>query len=199
MRSLIADLVDATQALRAPSGTVGAADDVFRARAGFLSANGGADAENSLGITVENGTRADSYDIEIRQIAEAHKVAGTALSSNSTDLGYSGVIRLGTVDGESADITIDGGMTLGGDRRGDQQSVGCQRSPGDGPEGFGLHLQAGPVHHRDRADDRGQRRLRRRHPLVARNPRRGRRLRRRAAGGAGCDLHCGWRRDHARR
>lgn len=112
MRSLLSGLVDATQALRAPSGTVGAADDVFRARAGFLSANGGADAENSLGITVENGTRADSYDIEIRQIAKAHKVAGTALSSNSTDLGYSGVISLGTVDGESVDITIDGGMTL---------------------------------------------------------------------------------------
>ena len=112
MRSLVADLVDATQALRAPSGTIGAADDVFLARAGYLSANGSVDAEGSLGITVKNGTRPASYDIKIRQIAQAHKVAGAAFSSNSTDLGYSGVVRLGTVGGQSVDIAIDGGMTL---------------------------------------------------------------------------------------
>jgi flagellar hook-associated protein 2 len=112
MRSLLADLVDAAQALRAPSGTIGAADDVFLARAGFLTANGAVNAEGSLGITVENGTRAEDYDIEIRQIAKAHKVVGAAFSSSSTDLGYSGVISLGTVGGQNVDIAIDGGMTL---------------------------------------------------------------------------------------
>lgn len=112
MRSLLADLADAAQALRAPSGTIGAADDVFLSRAGFLTANGAVNAESSLGITVENGTRAEDYDIEIRQIAKAHKVAGAAFSSNSTDLGYSGVISLGIVGGQSVDIAIDGGMTL---------------------------------------------------------------------------------------
>ena len=62
----------------------------------ILSANGGADAENSLRHhRSRTGPAPPATTSRFRQIAEAHKVAGTALPSNSTDLGYSGVIRPG--------------------------------------------------------------------------------------------------------
>lgn len=112
LQSLLETLETSAQALRAPSGTLSKTDDVFQDRTAYLTANGSVDASSSVSVTTDSGAQIGSHDLKILQLAKAHKVAGAALSSSATELGYSGVISLGTADGSSADITITSDMTL---------------------------------------------------------------------------------------
>lgn len=111
-QTLLSALETAAQALRAPSGSSNADDNVFLDRTAYLTANGSVDASSSVSVTTESGALLGSHDLQILQLAKTHKVAGTAVDSKTTDLGYAGVIRLGTVDGDTADITISADMTL---------------------------------------------------------------------------------------
>ncbi|MDR3476223.1 MAG: flagellar filament capping protein FliD [Devosia sp.] len=112
MQTLLAAVETAAQALRAPSGTSMQSTDVFQSRAAYLTANGDVDASTTLAATVESGSTKGSYDLEVSQLAKSEKVGGTAVSSDSTDLGYSGVIAVGTDSSSLTDITITSGMTL---------------------------------------------------------------------------------------
>jgi flagellar hook-associated protein 2 len=112
LQSLLDDLSDAADALRAVSGTSNSSTDVFLDRAAYLSANGDVDAASSLSATVEDGTDVGSYDIQILQLAKAHKIASSVVSSSSEDLGYSGVISLGTESGSSDELTVTESMSL---------------------------------------------------------------------------------------
>lgn len=112
LQSLLSDVADAANALRAVSGTSNSSADVFLDRAAYLTANGDVDAASAMSATVEDGSDIGSYDIQILQLAKAHKVAGTAQASKSEDLGYSGVISLGVEDGSAVDLTITGTMSL---------------------------------------------------------------------------------------
>ncbi|WP_342361767.1 flagellar filament capping protein FliD [Terrarubrum flagellatum] len=112
LQSLLSDVTDAAQALRAPSGSSSLSDNVFLDREAYLTANGDVDASSSVSVTADSGSATGSYNLKILQLAKAHKVAGDAVASNTTNLGYSGVFSIGTEDGESADITINEDMTL---------------------------------------------------------------------------------------
>ena len=112
MQSLLQDLADAADALRAPSGYGTADDDVFRSRAAYLTANGDVDESSAVSVTVESGSALGSYDLEILQLAEAHKVASGTVTSNADELGYDGVVTLGVDGGDTVDVTIDADMTL---------------------------------------------------------------------------------------
>lgn len=112
MADLLSDMLDAADALRAPSGTSGASTDVFNARAAYLTANGDVDASATLAATVDSGTTAGSYELTVTQLAKAHKVTSSSVSTNYTDLEYSGTITLGTSAGGSADIAITTDMSL---------------------------------------------------------------------------------------
>jgi flagellar hook-associated protein 2 len=112
LQSLLTDISTAAQALRAPSGVLDSQDDAFLNRAAYLTANGDVDASASVSVSVESGTEEGTYDLQILQLAKAHKVAGSSMSSSSEDLGLSGTMSLGVEGGESVEITIDEDMTL---------------------------------------------------------------------------------------
>jgi flagellar hook-associated protein 2 len=112
MQGLLQDLQTAAEALRAPSGTLAKSDDVFLKRAAYLTANGDVDESSALSVTVESGSELGSYDIEIVQVAKAHKVTSATMASKSEELGYEGVFKLGLAGGETAEISIDADMTL---------------------------------------------------------------------------------------
>lgn len=112
LQSLLTDISTAAQSLRAPSGVLDAEDDAFLDRAAYLTANGDVDASSSVSVSVESGIEEATYDLQILQLAKAHKVAGGSMGSSSEDLGYSGTISLGVDDGASVEITVDAGMTL---------------------------------------------------------------------------------------
>ncbi|MBU1174156.1 MAG: flagellar filament capping protein FliD [Alphaproteobacteria bacterium] len=112
LQTLLQDLADAANALRAPSGSSSTADNAFLNRAAYLSENGDVDASASAAATIEDGAATGSYDLTISQIAKSHKVAGGTMSSITDELGYDGVITLGTDAGTSSQITITSDMTL---------------------------------------------------------------------------------------
>lgn len=111
-QSLLADLTEAAQALRAPSGTIDSGDDVFQARTAYLTGNGGVAADDVVAVTAEDGAATGSWDLKIYQLAKAHKVASESFESKGDDLGLSGTITLGTDAGGSAAIAIDADMSL---------------------------------------------------------------------------------------
>jgi flagellar hook-associated protein 2 len=112
MADLLGNLMTAANALRAPSGSSNSTTDVFNARAAYLTANGDVDAYGSMAATVESGAVTGSYALTVTQLAQAHKVSSTGISSRTEDLGYDGVIALGVEGGGAVEIEIDGGMTL---------------------------------------------------------------------------------------
>lgn len=112
-QGLLASLADAAQALRAPTGTLDRADDVFLARTAYLTGNGGVSASDALSVTCADGATVGSFDVKIYQLAKAHKVESTSFTSRSEDLALSGTITLGTDAGGSASIDIDATMSLG--------------------------------------------------------------------------------------
>ncbi len=112
MQSLLSDVADAADALRAVSGTSNSGTDVFLDRAAYLTANGDVDPSAALSATVEDGSDVGSYDIQILQLAKTHKVAGSTQASKSEDLGFSGVMSLGVVDGDAVEVTVTASMSL---------------------------------------------------------------------------------------
>lgn len=112
LQTLLQDLTTASKALSNPSGTSNASANVFAERSGYLTANGDVTASSVVSVDVDNDTQLGTYDLTIEQIAKAQKVSSTAVSSNSSDLGYEGVFSLGVEDGETVDISVTSGMSL---------------------------------------------------------------------------------------
>jgi flagellar hook-associated protein 2 len=112
LQTLMNSVQTAAQALRAPSGTSLASTDVFNSRTAYLTANGNVDPSAALSATVASGAEIGSFALTISQLAKTHKVAGTVSNDKTTDLGYAGVISLGTQSGTATDITITATMSL---------------------------------------------------------------------------------------
>ncbi|MBE0531329.1 MAG: flagellar filament capping protein FliD [Rhodospirillales bacterium] len=111
MQGYLADLMDALDVLRNASGTT-STQSVFDSRAAYLTASDGSTATSYLAVTVDNGVAAQSFTVEIDQLALSHKVGSGTQSSKTEALGLSGSFTLGTEGGESTTITVDTGMSL---------------------------------------------------------------------------------------
>ena len=89
-----------------------AATNAFATRAATISATGDVSASSALSMTVDSGAATGDHTLTISQIATAQKVAGTAQSSLSTALGYSGTFTIGLAGGSTASISVTSSMTL---------------------------------------------------------------------------------------
>ncbi|NJL08080.1 MAG: flagellar filament capping protein FliD [Methylacidiphilales bacterium] len=112
LQSLLSSMASSAYSLSAPSGYSDLSKDVFSSRTAYLSTNGSYTASNVMGVAVTEGTELGTYDIEISQLATAHKVASSAQTSNTDDLGYNGVFSLGVDGGTAVDVTITDTMSL---------------------------------------------------------------------------------------
>lgn len=112
MQGLLQSLVGTLGTLRSAPGTSGQAEDVFLDRTAYLTSPSATGADTYLSATVEDGTDLGIHTIKISQVATTNIVKSAAQSSKSDDLGWSGVITLGTEGGDSADITITASMSL---------------------------------------------------------------------------------------
>ncbi|WP_245285366.1 flagellar filament capping protein FliD [Bradyrhizobium sp. WSM3983] len=88
------------------------ATNVFATRAATISSTGDVSASSALSMSVSNGAATGDHTLTISQIATAQKVAGTAQSSQTSALGYSGTFSLGLGSGSTADITVTSSMSL---------------------------------------------------------------------------------------
>lgn len=88
------------------------ATNAFATRAATLSSTGDVSASSALSMSVSNGAATGDHTLTISQVAAAQKVVGTAQSSETSELGYSGTFSLGLGSGSTADITVTRTMSL---------------------------------------------------------------------------------------
>ncbi|MHC2625685.1 flagellar hook-associated protein 2 [Bradyrhizobium huanghuaihaiense] len=84
----------------------------FATRAASISSTGDVSASSALSMTIKNGAAVGDHTLTISQLATAHKVSGTAQSSQTDELGYSGTFSIGLSGGATSDITITSTMSL---------------------------------------------------------------------------------------
>lgn len=111
MQGYLSNLMDALDGLRNASGSTSTAS-VFDSRAAYLTASDGSDATDALAVTVEDGTDAQTFTVEIQQLAATHKVGSTTQNSGNEALSLSGGFTLGTLDGDSTAIVVTEAMSL---------------------------------------------------------------------------------------
>ena len=84
----------------------------FATRAASISSTGDVSASSALSMTIKNGAATGDHTLTISQLATAHKVSGTAQSSQTDELGYSGTFSIGLEGGSTSDITVTSTMSL---------------------------------------------------------------------------------------
>ncbi|MBR0784407.1 flagellar filament capping protein FliD [Bradyrhizobium iriomotense] len=84
----------------------------FATRAASISSTGDVSASSALSMTIKNGAATGDHTLTISQLATAHKVSGTAQSSQTDELGYSGTFSIGLSGGATSDITVTSTMSL---------------------------------------------------------------------------------------
>jgi flagellar hook-associated protein 2 len=111
MQTLLSSLASAALPF-STSNTSSLSDSAFSARTAAITASGDVSPDSVLAMTVDNGAPTGSYTLTVQQTATEQKVAGTAESSESTALGYSGAFSIGLSGGTSANINITSSMSL---------------------------------------------------------------------------------------
>ena len=84
----------------------------FATRSASISSTGDVSASSALSMTIKNGAAIGDHTLTISQLATAHKVSGTAQSSQTDELGYSGTFSIGLAGGTTSDITVTSTMSL---------------------------------------------------------------------------------------
>ncbi len=111
LQTLLSTLATGTDPL-ASSNTSSLSTSIFSARTANITPNGNVSTSAILSMTLNNGAPAGNYTLSVGQIAQAQKVAGASLPSETAALGYSGTLSLGLAGGSSANVTISSGMSL---------------------------------------------------------------------------------------
>ncbi|HRK96954.1 MAG: flagellar filament capping protein FliD [Alphaproteobacteria bacterium] len=85
----------------------------FDARTGTLSSSSSTTPTSLLSVAIAPGTDLGSFDIEVQQKAQAHKVGGNnATVDKNADLTYTGTFDIGVVGGTSVSINVTSDMSL---------------------------------------------------------------------------------------
>ncbi|WP_167771838.1 flagellar filament capping protein FliD [Bradyrhizobium frederickii] len=84
----------------------------FATRAASIGSTGDVSASSALSMTIKSGAATGDHTLTISQLAAAQKVVGTAQSSQTDELGFSGTFSIGLEGGSTSDITVTGTMSL---------------------------------------------------------------------------------------
>jgi flagellar hook-associated protein 2 len=112
LQSLISGLTTSMSKLASQTFSVlntGGSD--FLNKSATVTASDGSTASNYVSITAAQSATVSNYTLEVNQLAEAQKVASTAMSQ-STALGYAGSFTLSDASGTPQTITVTSSMTL---------------------------------------------------------------------------------------
>lgn len=120
MRGLLETLRQAADALRNPPGFLGARSNAFETKQAFFSSSSAVPPGDLVGVAVANTAAAGSFDLTIRQLATAEKLATSATGAASERLGdawnggapFGGTLEIGLAGGSTAAVAVDDGMTI---------------------------------------------------------------------------------------
>jgi flagellar hook-associated protein 2 len=107
LETLSANLETALDQLKGNPGFFDDNSTVFDLKSGTVATSNGSDFSSILDISIDKEAIKGSYEIEVTQLAQAHKVIGTSVADQNADLGYVGTFDLGLSGGGStANISI---------------------------------------------------------------------------------------------
>ena len=110
-KTLLSNLQSAVNGLRSPPGSTGLLSNVFEQKSTFVSSSTSTPATDILGATATNSAQAGKYEIQVEQLAQAHKVSGTTLADTSTALGVTETLTVGLDGGATVDIDVTTDMS----------------------------------------------------------------------------------------
>lgn len=113
-KALLETMQSAVNGLRNPPGSVGILNNVFEQKSAFVTSNTSTPGTDILGATATNNATAGTYEIDVLQIAQAHKISGGTLADVTTNLGVTETLTVnlaGATAEETVDIAITDGMT----------------------------------------------------------------------------------------
>ncbi len=113
-KALLETMQSAVNGLRNPPGSTGILNNVFEQKSAFVSSNTTTPATDILGATATNNAAAGTYEIDVLQVAQAHKISGGTLADVTTNLGVTETLTVnlaGATAEETVDIAITDGMT----------------------------------------------------------------------------------------
>jgi len=111
LQTLLSSLASAANPL-ASSNTSSLSTSIFSARSADITPNGNVSADSVVSMTLNNGAPVGSYTLQVESLAQAQKVAGTSVASESTPLGFTGTFSLGLAGGASVNVAVTSDMTL---------------------------------------------------------------------------------------
>ncbi len=114
LQALLQTLGDSLNGLRNPPGFSNLNDDIFELNAAFLSSSSTTPATNLLGATVDSTAADGIIDLEILQIATAHKVSSDPIVDVTAALGVTETLTIGLVGApveEQFNLSIDATTT----------------------------------------------------------------------------------------
>lgn len=120
MRSLLAGLKSAADGLRSPPGFFGIQNNTFETKQAFFTSSSTTPPSDLVGVAVSNSAATGSFDLVVRQLATANKLATAGVAAADATLGdawndgaaFAGMLEIGVAGGATAAIDIDSAMTL---------------------------------------------------------------------------------------
>jgi flagellar hook-associated protein 2 len=113
-KKLLGSMQSAVNGLRNPPGSTGLLNNIFEQKSAFVSSSTSTPATDILAATATNNAAAGTYQIEVLQIAQAHKVSGGTLADVTTALGVTETLTVGLAGAaaeDTAGISITADMT----------------------------------------------------------------------------------------
>jgi flagellar hook-associated protein 2 len=110
-KTLLSTLQSAVNGLRSPPGSTGILSNVFEQKSAFVTSSTTTPATDILGATATNNAQTGKYQIEVLQVAQAHKVSGGTLADISTDLNVTETLTIGLAGGTTVGVDITADMS----------------------------------------------------------------------------------------
>ena len=114
LSTLLDNLASAAGALRNPPGISAISDNLFEQKLAFLSSDSTTEATELLGVNADNSAANGVYEVEVNQIATAHKISSGTIADPDAALGVTETLTVnlaGAAAEETVDIDITSDMT----------------------------------------------------------------------------------------
>ncbi|TVQ29933.1 MAG: hypothetical protein EA356_15570 [Geminicoccaceae bacterium] len=113
LRTVLGAMQNALDGLRNPPGFNSIDNNLFEKKEAYFSSNTGVQPHTLLGIQTTNRAELGRFDLEITSLATGHKVMSHSIADRAAPGLQDGTLTIGLGSGETADIAVTEGMTLG--------------------------------------------------------------------------------------
>lgn len=112
LKEKLEEMQGALDGLRNPPGLSAVDDNLFENKAAYFRSDSGVEPGSLLGVQATNRADVGSFDLQIDDLASAHKTMSQAFAAADAEIGEAGTVTLGLGAGETADIDVTADMNV---------------------------------------------------------------------------------------